>query len=139
VELIDVYPTLADLAGLTPPQNLPGASLRPLLNDPAAPWDRPAFTQVERGGSPGRSVRTPRWRYTEWGIDGKDGVELYDEDNDPSEMKNLASDAKHAATIAELKALVRKNWPSRIEGGKAGADSKSEKKAEKKKKKEAGK
>jgi iduronate 2-sulfatase len=126
VELIDVYPTLADLAGLTPPANLPGASLKPLLANPDAEWKRPAFTQVERGGFPGRSVRTPRWRYTEWD-EGKQGVELYDHQNDPSEMKNLAADPKHAPTIAELKALVKKNWPERVTGGKAAGGKKGKK------------
>jgi iduronate 2-sulfatase len=73
VELIDVHPTLADLCGLTPPKGLPGASLRPLLSDPEAKWDRPAFTQVWRGTFPGHSVRTERWRYTEWD-NGKKGA-----------------------------------------------------------------
>jgi uncharacterized sulfatase len=128
VELIDVYPTLADLAGITPPARLPGASLRPLLTKPDAEWNRPAFTQVERGGFPGRSVRTPRWRYTEWD-EGKEGVELYDHQTDPGEMTNLASEAKHSATIAELKALVKKNSPERITGGKAEGGKKKAKKA----------
>jgi uncharacterized sulfatase len=127
VELIDVYPTLADLAGLTPPTKLPGASLRPLLTKPDAEWNRPAFTQVERGGAPGRSVRTPRWRYTEWGEEGKDGTELYDHQSDPGEMKNLAGDPKQAATVAELKTLVRKNWPERVTGGKVEGGKKSKK------------
>lgn len=126
VELIDVYPTLADLAGLPLPGKLPGASLRPLLAQPEAAWDRPAFTQVERGGFPGRSVRTAQWRYTEWD-EGKQGVELYDEKNDPGEMKNLASDANYAATITELKALVQKNWPVRVVGGKAEGGRKAKK------------
>lgn len=116
VELVDLYPTLADLAGVEPPKNLAGASLRPLLAKADAPWDRPAFTQVERQGFPGHSVRTPRWRYTEWD-GGKQGVELYDHDSDPGEMKNLATDAKYAANVAELKALVAKNWPERVTGG----------------------
>ncbi len=128
VEFVDVYPTLADLAGLTPPANLAGVSLRPLLIKPDAPWDRPAFTQVERGGYPGRSVRTPRWRYTEWD-DGKQGVELYDEQNDPGEMKNLSADPKHAGTIADLKILVKKNWPERVTGGVADVATKKEKRA----------
>ncbi len=135
VEFVDVYPTLADLAGLTAPKNLAGVSLRPLLNNPNAPWDRPAFTQVERGGFPGHTVRTPRWRYTEWD-DGKQGAELYDEEKDPGEMKNLAGDPQYVATMTELKALVKKNWPVHITGGKA-ETSKKEKKADKKRKAKA--
>ncbi len=65
VELVDLYPTLAELAGLTPPQHLEGFSLRSLLDNPQAPWDHPAYTQVQRGADPGHSVRTERWRYTE--------------------------------------------------------------------------
>ena len=118
-----MYPTLADLAGLKAPANLAGASLRPLLLNPDAAWDRPAYTQVERGGFPGRSVRTPRWRYTEWD-EGKQGTELYDHDADPKEMKNLAADPQKAAVIAELKALVAKNWPERVAGGQAEAGAK---------------
>ncbi|HEX7899577.1 MAG TPA: sulfatase [Planctomycetota bacterium] len=117
VELVDVYPTLADLAGLAAPKDLAGASLRPLLNDPAAPWERPAFTQVQRGGFPGYSVRTERWRYAEWD-DGAKGVELYDHASDPREARNLAADPAHAAVVAELKALVKRNWPTRVVGGK---------------------
>jgi uncharacterized sulfatase len=123
VEFVDVYPTLADLAGLKAPANLAGASLRPLLVKPDAAWNRPAFTQVERGGFPGRSVRTPRWRYTEWDS-GKQGTELYDHDADPKEMKNLAANPAQAAVVAELKVLVAKNWPERVEGGQADAGAK---------------
>ena len=61
VELIDVYPTLTDLAGVAAPKNLEGTSLRPLLERPTAEWKRPAYTQVQRGPFPGHSVRTERW------------------------------------------------------------------------------
>jgi uncharacterized sulfatase len=111
VELLDLHPTLADLCGLAPPAGLHGASLRPLLDDPAAKWDRPAFTQVWRQTFPSHSVRTERWRYTEWD-GGKRGVELYDHDADPHEWKNLAADPAHAGTVKEMQALVRKNWPA---------------------------
>ncbi len=130
VEFVDVYPTLADLAGLTPPANLAGASLRPLLAKPDAPWERPAFTQVQRGDFPGHSVRTARWRYTEWD-GGAQGVELYDEQADAGEMKNLAADPAHAATVAQLKALVKKNWPERVTGGAADTATKKAKRAKK--------
>lgn len=109
---------MADLAGLTPPKNLEGVSLRPLLNNPKAKWMRPAFTQVQRAAFPGYSVRTERWRYTEWDDDAK-GAELYDHDRDPRELKNLAADPKYAQPLAEMKALVKQNWPVRIEGGLA--------------------
>ena len=105
VEFVDLYPTLADLAGLTPPKKLEGASLKPLLENPQAAWERPAFTQVQRGGFPGYSVRTERWRYTEWD-DGKQGAQLYDHDADPQELHNLAGDAKYAKSVEEMKTLV---------------------------------
>ncbi len=126
VELVDVYPTLADLAGLTPPANLPGASLRTLLGRPDAPWNRPAFTQVQRQGFPGHSVRTARWRYTEWD-GGKRGVELYDHEKDPGELTNLASDPKFTTIVADHRGLVRKNWPTRVTGGGAKAAKKPSK------------
>ena len=120
VELIDLYPTLADLAGLTPPKDLQGASLRPLLENPAAAWTRPAFTQVQRGSFPGHSVRTERWRYTEWDF-GAEGAELYDHAADPQELRNLASDPRHAATVAEMKALLKTVHPAPVQGGRAQA------------------
>ncbi len=110
VELVDIYPTLADLAGLAPPTDLDGASLRPLLENPTAPWERPAFTETKRKGSFGLSVRTERWRYTEWGR-GKDGVELYDHESDPDELRNLVQDPTHGAIITSLKRLVDTHWP----------------------------
>jgi uncharacterized sulfatase len=130
VELLDIYPTLAELCGLTPPADLEGRSLRALLDNPKAQWNKPAYTQVERGGvqfgqavppmtAPptqaqraqqgprfmGRSVRTERWRYTEWD-EGRRGVELYDLDKDPREYRNLANDPAYAKTIAEMKRLL---------------------------------
>jgi iduronate 2-sulfatase len=115
VELVDLYPTLADLCGLDS-LGAEGKSVRPLLDDPAAAWDKPAFTQVTRGpvGRPqanqpvfmGRSVRTERWRYNEWD-GGNRGVELYDHDADPKEHRTLAGDPKYAAVVAEMKKLLQ--------------------------------
>ncbi len=119
VELIDILPTVADLCGLKAPAAVQGASLRPLLEDPAASWDRPAYTIVSRGvrvgtdqargkrkGIMGRSVRTERYRYTEWGPDGQHGAELYDYQSDPNEWNNLADDPAAAAVRQQLKRLL---------------------------------
>jgi uncharacterized sulfatase len=105
VELVDLYPTLAQLCGLPAPSHLEGRSLQPLLDDPERSWEGGAYTQVQHGQGSGRSVRTERWRYSEWN-DGEDGVELYDHDADPHEYHNLANDPRHAETIRALKALL---------------------------------
>jgi uncharacterized sulfatase len=119
-ELVDLYPTLADLCGLTPPANLAGVSLAPQLNDVAAPGKGYAITQVRRGGGMmgkqramvGFSIRTPRWRFTQWenGQGGpiEKGQELYDHESDPGEFTNLANNSKYAAVVAELTALRTK-------------------------------
>ncbi|MCC6494453.1 MAG: DUF4976 domain-containing protein, partial [Pirellulales bacterium] len=132
VELVDVYPTLADLCGLKAPDYLAGASLRPLLEDPAAEFKPLAVTQVRRapprqpnqrqakraaqptpprpqqGPVMGYSIRTERWRYIEWD-GGRQGRELYDHQSDPQEFTNLASQTEHAGTIADLKRQLAKS------------------------------
>jgi iduronate 2-sulfatase len=105
VELIDVYPTLAELCGLPPPSKLEGRSLAPLLKQPDAGWERPAHSLVHHNDSVGKSVVSERWRYTEWD-GGKQGIELYDHEADPGEYRNLAGDPQHAATAAEMKRLL---------------------------------
>ncbi len=109
VELLDLYPTLADLCGLQAPGNLEGQSLRPILNDSqAASWDKPAVTQVwHNPKSWGYSIRTDRWRYTEW-LQGKAGRELYDHEQDPDEVINLAADPTHAEIVADLSDQLKK-------------------------------
>jgi uncharacterized sulfatase len=117
VELVDLHATLAELCGLPAPK-LDGPSLKPLLDDPDAKWDRPAITQVSRGtptttGQPigknpwflGDSVRTERYRYTEWD-GGKRGVQLFDYEKDPGELKNLAADPAYAEVVKDLKAML---------------------------------
>ena len=127
VGLIDLFPTLAELCGVKPPDNLQGQSLVPMLRDPAAMGRGWALTQVQRraggGGKAGKaageqffgySLRTPRWRYTEW-AEGSKGRELYDHDADPKELKNLAEVPAHAQTIAQLSqqlhAAVKMTYP----------------------------
>ena len=105
VELLDVYPTLAELCGVSTPEGLHGKSLKPLLEDPNAEWDRPAVTQLRRGnaqrGVMGYSLRTERYRYTEW-EDGNKSLELYDHASDPGEYTNLAIDGGNAALVKDL-------------------------------------
>ena len=105
VEFVDIYPTLVELCGLALPPGLEGRSLVPLLDDPGAAWDKPAFTMVAREDWLARSVRTERWCYTEWD-EGRRGTELYDTQADPLEQRNLASDPSHADTIAALRKLL---------------------------------
>lgn len=108
VELLDLYPTLADLCGLEAPTDLEGLSLRPLLENPASPaWTKPAVTQVwHKRDAWGYSIRTERWRYTEW-LEGKAGRELYDHRNDGGEVTNLADAPEHAALVAELSSQLK--------------------------------
>jgi iduronate 2-sulfatase len=110
VELVDLYPTLADLCGLSSvPGNLAGRSLRPLLRNPQARWDKPAITQVRRGSGDqafmGYSVRNERYRYTEWD-EGRKGAELYDYERDSKELQSLASDPKYAKVVAQMRLLL---------------------------------
>jgi len=110
-ESLDIYPTLVELCGLpVPQQGFEGASLVPLLNKPDAPWDRPAYSVWSEDGTTlhGVAVRTEKWRYAEYGPDGKNGAMLFDPKTDPLEMKNLAEDPKYATVCAELSALTRK-------------------------------
>jgi iduronate 2-sulfatase len=120
VELLDIYPTLADLCRLPLPAHLAGRSLRPLLDNPQAKWDKPAYTQVARGPADqrfmGRSVRTEKWRYTEWD-EGRKGVELYDHVKDPHEYHNLANDPAYAKSREEMRRLLQAPQNTRVSGG----------------------
>ena len=124
VELLDIYPTLADLTGLKPPDSLEGKSLLPLLKNPAAEWNYPAYTQVQRGYIPGHSIRSNEWRYTEWGF-GELGVELYNEVTDPNELRNLAKDPAYAEIVREMKALLKTVHPQPVNGGVAVPDTRA--------------
>jgi iduronate 2-sulfatase len=106
VEFVDIYPTAIDYAGLAAPHKLAGNTLRPLLDDPQAAWDKPALTQVQRGKIAGRSVRTEKWRYIEWD-DGRAGVELYDMEKDYGNYHNLAGEAGYSQTMSQLKAMLK--------------------------------
>ncbi len=103
-EFVDVFPTIAQFCGVTPPPGLAGQSLIPLLDDPSRPGKPAAFTLVIRGPkNRGDSIRTDHWRYTEW----SDGTrELYDHRDDPEETRNLAGLPAHGAVQAKLQRLL---------------------------------
>lgn len=124
VELLDIYPTLADLTGLKPSESLEGKSLLPLLKNPAAEWNYPAYTQVQRGDIPGHSIRSDEWRYTEWGF-GELGTELYNEAADPNELRNLAYDPAYAEIVRKMKALLKNVHPQPVSGGVAVPDTRA--------------
>ncbi len=118
VELVDVYPTLADLAGLPLPAHLEGRSFRPLLDDPQRTWKTAAFSQYPRGtskaGRMGYSMRTERYRFTQW-VDAKDhtkvqAVELYDEQTDPQENTNIAAAPENAALVETFTKQLDAGW-----------------------------
>jgi iduronate 2-sulfatase len=110
VESLDIYPTLVELCGLPKQNEIEGESLAPLLNRPAAKWDKPGFSIWSEDGKTihGTAVRTEKWRYAEFGKDGVNGAMLFDPHADPLEMKNLADDEQHKPVVAELSALTRK-------------------------------
>jgi iduronate 2-sulfatase len=103
VEAVDLYATLTDLCGLPRPMGIAGESLKPLLNNPNAKWNHPAYTVTKFNQNIGKAVRTERWRYAEWD-DG--GAMLFDQQKDPHELKNLVSDPAHAKVVTEMKALL---------------------------------
>jgi uncharacterized sulfatase len=121
VELVDLLPTLCDLLDMKPPGDLEGTSFVPLLLEPAQPWKKAAFTTCAIAGYVGRSVRTKRWRYTDW--EGQPETdhefELYDLDTDPWEQHNLAHDPRYRNRRTILANLLQRGW----RGARSPADS----------------
>jgi arylsulfatase A-like enzyme len=110
VESNDINPTLVELCGLTPPAGLQGRSRVPLLDDPEAEWNRPAFTIWSENGTTatGISVRVAGWRYSEY-AGPRGGAVLFDEQADPHEMKNLADDPRYAQVRERLAKLIEEH------------------------------
>ena len=120
VEFVDIYPTLLDCCGLPAREDLEGVSLAPLLQQPDLTWKAAAFSQFPRPwayrGEPkvmGYSMRTERYRYTEWQDFGSGDVlerELYDHAEGQAEIENLAGDSRYKPTIANLSTRLRAGW-----------------------------
>ncbi len=123
VEFVDVYPTLADLAGLPLPSHLEGMSFKPLLDAPTRPWKSAAFSQYPRPASAGNpsfgplmgyAMRTERYRFVVWvsrtDHSRVDAIELYDHERDPQENTNIAKVPGNAALVTGLMAQWKKGW-----------------------------
>ncbi len=125
-ELVDLYPTLCDLAGIEIPDTMEGTSLKPLLAQPERELKTAAFSQYVRRpkNSPdgkrymGNSMVTSRYHYVEWypwddaTKTGGDivAIELYDLDSDPEENINIAGQADQASIVRELSAQLEAGW-----------------------------
>lgn len=116
VEFVDIFPSLAELAGLPLPSGLEGQSFVPLLHNPQQPWNKVAFSEYPKGGNQGVAMRTDRYRYVEW--TDKSGKlvaqELYDHQTDPQENQNLAPTADRALLerlAAQMRTARKANKP----------------------------
>jgi arylsulfatase A-like enzyme len=116
VEFVDIFPTLVELAGLPVPKELEGTSLVPLLENSARKWKTAAFTEAVRGEHGeiiGRSIRTERYRYTEWRNEERGRVvarELYDHTHGDDENENLAARPGYESIVAELAKELHAGW-----------------------------
>jgi arylsulfatase A-like enzyme len=124
VEFVDVYPTLADLAGLPLPAHLEGRSFKPLLENPSRAWKQAAFSQYPRPanvagntlGVPlmGYAMRTERHRFVVWVARDDhakiDAIELYDHQTDPQENQNLAKRPENKALVEQLMVQWKSGW-----------------------------
>jgi arylsulfatase A-like enzyme len=128
VEFVDVYPTLADLAGLPLPSHLEGFSFKPLLDNPTRPWKQAAFSQYPRaagksgsGQLMGYAMRTERYRFVVWvgrnDHSKVDAIELYDHQTDPQENQNIAPRAENAGLVKTLMEQWRAGWKSALPAG----------------------
>jgi uncharacterized sulfatase len=110
VELLDLFPTFCDLAGIPAPAKLDGRSFAPLLRDADAAGKPAAFASMPHMWGSGRTVRTARWRYVER-LDGSS--ELYDHASDPDEYHDVSADPEHAEVIRQHAALLTSTFGAR--------------------------
>ena len=115
-ELVDIYPTLCDACELPVPSELEGLSLMPVISQQARPWKTAAFSELKRHRFLGRTIRTERYRYTEWGDEAERGRELYDYDVDPNETVNIVDFPENTELIAHLSERLHAGWRGALPG-----------------------
>jgi len=111
VELVGVYPTLCELAGLPKPEHLQGSSFAALFDDPNVALRKTAFSQYSREGATRHSVRTQCFRYTEWRDLKTDDLrhgELHDHRKNSREEHNLADEVRYAKQVERLSSLLHR-------------------------------
>ena len=111
-ELVDIYPTLCDACQLPIPSQLEGISMMSVIEQPTRPWKTAVFSQ--KGRSTGNSIRTDRYRYTEWGNSGRNGKELYDYHADPDETINIANLPENAELVAHISEQLHAGWQAAL-------------------------
>jgi arylsulfatase A-like enzyme len=118
-EYVDIYPTLCDTCGLKIPGHLEGRSMMPLLDDPQRRWKKAAFSQYPRGKVMGYTMRTKRFRYTEW-RDRKTNKlmarELYDHEKDPQENINAVDQPEYESNVQRLAGMLKRGWRAALPG-----------------------
>ena len=112
VELLDIYPTLCEVADLPVPKHCEGKTLLPLLENPHRKWSDLACSQYRKGKVIGRSIRTDRYRFTIWEKPNDVvGIELYDHEKDPQGNVNLAASPENRKLVREMMQLHHSKWP----------------------------
>jgi choline-sulfatase len=107
---LDIVPTVCDYAGVDAPPQMRGRSLRPALEQRNATWRE--FVVSEVNDNSGRAVRSDRYKYIKYADDPVE--QLFDMQEDPGEVSNLADDASHADVLADHRAMLR-DWESRLD------------------------
>lgn len=113
-ELVDIYPTLCDTCEIPIPTELEGLSLLPVIEDSTHQVKNAAFSMITRSVGRSVSIRTDRYRYTEWGTEGEAGRELYDYNIDPNETINLADLPDNVQLVEDLSKRLRLGWKEAI-------------------------
>ena len=112
-EYVDIYPTLCQACGLPQPAHLEGLSVMLLVDNPDRPWKKAALSQYPRGKVMGYTMRTERFRYTEWRDRKSNKVmarELYDHEKDPQENVNAVDVPEYERDVRRLARMLDQGW-----------------------------